>query len=556
MDAEGVNVRTSAAHLHRALDDLSLIRGRIRGLDIFPQAEIVRIWPVIVPLYTILEGAMKLLAELSELGYLTKCTKKKGRRWMTKAKAANHNLSQVFDDVDPVLQDAMQENYAQLISLVKCGVGRQAEDADDELAGYLKMLDGIGLDGEAHGSILWRYVLLEQNIYGEKPPVLPHANADIMREIARHALRLAMRVKLDDLSRGMLESGKGVLAQDAFLENVERKAWKSADVSSMELPEDESLDDMRFADWRKWVKDSEGFLNAVLKQASVGPMLRHAKPAVSDRAERVMRSVRRSASEEATRNPDLEFLFDCASARRIMVDWHRRRFVHGPARPPSVQASIHEWHDKWTAAWAVIGRETWRGAWLVDVVSGVFRIPDRKHQQLCASWRDADQADRPRQDDIQEGQVGVLTLLYGGAEVARMDAIALLVQCGGTGGIVTYGDEFCGSSGEDGDRVAEAVFLRIDLADGWASMDGDTPVNSAGQSAYKCMSEAAVPFECIECQGTGFCSECLGHPADAGTCGACGKGEPSLGLCSACAGHGCVGDMWIARLQHQPSQDR
>ena len=521
-------------HLSQALSDVALLRRRVPGMDMVPEATAFRLWPVFVHLYTILEIMLKTLARREVEGY-----DKNAQR------DDKHMLSAVFNKLSAATKDAMRENYSQIMSLVRCGGSQSGflHEKYRQLDAYLRALDNADGQhaGKGQGAVIWRYALLDQ-ANGSLNLDLPPAHADVMHEIARHALRL-LRTP---------QGGADKMREAGFARHIAREAFRMAQKAAhlqFESPAPGDSDAMTHDDYIQWCRQGGGFLNAALKHMSVGPLLRYEKESVRLWANRMTQDMASIASSERTRNSDLEFLFAIAKTIRIHVDGRDTRFKAAARRPQDIRTSFHEWADGWRLRWERNGQCAWAGPLPLDEP---LRLPNGKGDVFNASWRDWHaESERPPCDAIVEQDVGVLVIqrkidAEDPVDVLRADAMALCAMTEITGGIVS------GDGGmEDGpstEFLGSVEFLLID-PDDWAVDTDGSWSNKRGHSPYKVRSDGELhaTASCSTCQGTGFCPDCLGAGKASKECIRCGEGAQGQGLCCDCVGYGSAGDLQIAR---------
>ena len=124
--------------LKRALDDVAMLRRKVRGRDFIPGATAMRLWPAFVLLYTILDLVLKMLARRDCDGYGPEQQRKED----------GHYLGRVFHRLSEESKEAMRSNYLQLVSLLNCGGDMSGfrVDAYGVLDDYLQELDNA--DGQ------------------------------------------------------------------------------------------------------------------------------------------------------------------------------------------------------------------------------------------------------------------------------------------------------------------------------------------------------------------------------------------------------------------------
>ena len=144
------NYHDKVARMRGAFDELVRHRHGIRGRDWFPEYDEARLWLTIVGLYSLLEQCLKLLVGIRTSGYLSP------KNAPNTARDDGHDLGHVYDRLEGLDKDLLEESYAQYASFI------EFPPEFHTLRCYLRK---IGKD-----QVVWRYLLLEKGIWEPRGP--------------------------------------------------------------------------------------------------------------------------------------------------------------------------------------------------------------------------------------------------------------------------------------------------------------------------------------------------------------------------------------------------
>ena len=524
-DPEDMTMTT--AGLRSVLGHAEILRKSVKGLDMMPVANLWNVWPLINLLHNLLEISLKHLLRLNKLASEEEFI------------GFGHSLSKTYERLHEKAKNELQENYAQIVSLLDCGVGETSGFDTKKYPKFLEYLkaieseEGFGQGKKQKGIIAWRYSLLE-GFRGSRVMQSNPMHVDVLYAMTQHVIAMCYdrKHRLSFLDR---------LHQEAYA------LYSSHGGLDCFPAEPENDTEMVIEDYISW-RDTMGggaFLNGILAHVSVGPMLTYHKDSVGEWIEKVTSVFTEAMVDPSKTNPLLKFAIDTACQRRLCIDLRKKRFVHGGSRPTNIQEEIIRWHTGWSMCWKVNGVEKWKGILPIDVSgeSSTFHIPDRKNQKIQVDWYYSYEENRPNLSSIEELDIGLLSFFYKGLLVAKVSAVAVIVHPLVMGGIVSsIEDAF--TKDDQATEVEQVEFMMIDLNDGWVLNKDKELINSKGQSVYSVWSESSESFDCPVCLGTGFCSKCFG---DLDKCyGGTNCKKATFGLCAKCLGYGGIGDMKIA----------
>ena len=456
-------------------------RRQIQGLDLAPNYDAVRFWPVVVSAYSLLEQCLKLLVGIRTEGYLNGGGVGTGR-------GDGHDLAKIFGRLTELDRDLLEECYAEYASFVQFPPEFQSLDQ------YLQVVINNG------GQIAWRYFLLEKSL--ENVGALPGPlSPDMLLEIMRRALDIL-------LAKGWTDHG---------MHGVHRRLeHQLGDGLRRPLPQEGlSIDDLD-----AWVRCGGGLINAFSKHIRVGALDGEAGDALTKWLDEAVEQLRQSAEQQH----DVDMLRFLHMAARCCMTTEGKRFEFRNHRPKPISESLGQWRGGWSLSWRA-GSSSWHGP-IDDPPRHRLEdwgLPLRTGQALTASWHRTGNA--PAMRELIPGTSGELKVLRHERVLAQMRA--RVTSCGPPSRFVNPDEPHAPT--DRGEKLADATFIRT----------GDcSDADRAGSEHESDPLELASGYTCLECAGTGFCRDCLGEAAKAGDCRACAD---ALGLCPTCRGYGLDG---------------
>ena len=470
------------AHLMEgAFQQLVKHRRQVQGRDLAPHYDTVRLWPVVVVAYSLLEQCIKLLVGVRTEGYLN------GGGAGT-AKDDGHNLPKAFGRLTELDRGLLEECYAEYASFI------QFPPEFQKLEQYLQEVSKKG------GQIAWRYFLLEKSPKNMKELPGP-LSPDMFLEITRSAIDILMAKAWTD--HGM----HGV---------HRRLKHQLCDALSRQLP----LESVSIEDSYAWVQRGGGLINAFSRHIRAGALDGECGDALAKWLDEAVEQLRQSAE----RQYDVDMRRFLHMASRCCMTTDGKRFEFRNHRPEPLSKSLEPWRGSWSISWRT-EESSWSGP-IDDPPSqrlDDWGLPLRTGQTFKASWRTTENA--PAMQELVFGAHGELKVLRHGQVLANMRA---LVHPHRPSGRFPHPDQPLEPT-DRGDKLDHARFIRTGDC---RSADG---TGSEPECHYPALVEDYEDYACPDCAGKGFCRNCLGEAANADDCHACAD---ALGLCPACRGHG------------------
>ncbi len=269
-----------------------------------------------------------------------------------------------------------------------------------------------------------------------------------------------------------------------------------------------------------WKRNNDGIINAFSKYIRVGDLQPYSD-AMREWLDHSMKQFQRMAEEEH----DIDLCQFLGMADKCCMTFHGKRFSFRNNRPKPLSTSLEDWRTGWSIKWQS-GESVWEGP-IYDPPShrlDDWGLPLRTGQAFTASWRKTENA--PAMQELVPGTRGELKVLRHGRVLASMWA-----RVSSRGFI---GPDEPLESTDRGEKLSHATFRRTGNC-----RDAD----GAGSEPERHYPALAEGYACPECEGTGFCWNCLGEAAKADDCQVC---VDASGLCPTCRGYGLDSHYLIA----------
>ena len=336
----------------------------------------------------------------------------------------------------------------------------------------------------------------------------PHVLLGILLELTRCALDI-----LEAKASKKPYKPSGVYHRlEELLERALRGSYSSPPPS---WSEQKFEDFLKGDDLEGWKRNNDGTINAFSKYIRVGD-LQDLQP-YSDAMREWLDHSKKKLQQMAAEENDIDLCHFLDMADKCCMTFRGKRFSFRNDRPEPLSTSLGDWRTGWSIKWQS-GESVWEGP-IDDPPShrlDDWGLPLRTGQTFKASWQNR-RGSAPARRDLVSGKHGELKVLRHGRVLAHMWAV-----------VSGWGQR------RESAKLSHATFIRI----------GDCrDADGAGSEHERHYPALAEGYACLECEGTGFCRNCLGEAAKADDCQVC---VDAPGLCPTCRGYRLDGHHLIA----------